>query len=165
MAGGQPWQQLVGFGPAEFPAYARLRFLPDPAYEEQSENDVHIDEGPAEIAQLRAVLQTLTRHTSTPDDCHFCLWDGWGSDLPGPKVVVPNRAYHLFRGSISDFDDWGMPDPAFIWPADHAWCVADDVDPHWAGIGADASAIDELLAVPRLDVVRADPLQDQPFYR
>jgi hypothetical protein len=179
------WQQLVGFGPEGFPAYARLRFLPDPAYEGQRENDVDIDE-----------------------DCYFCLWDGWGSDihggggvfiadwqtrtvrpgpqvapafpssvLRGPKVVIPNRAYFLFRGSVSDFGDWGaaemwpgqprlhMPNPAFIWPADHAWCVANDVDPHWAGIGADVSAIDRLLGDPRLDVVAANPREDQPAYR
>jgi hypothetical protein len=43
MASDRPWQQLVGFGPAGFPAYARLRFLPDPTYEGQSENDVEID--------------------------------------------------------------------------------------------------------------------------
>jgi hypothetical protein len=211
MAGDQPWDQLVGFGPAGFPAYARVRFLPDPAYEGQSENDVHADAdvgADAETAQLRAVLDTLTRHTGTPDDCYFCLWDGWGSDirggdgarvldwrtgtvrpgpqiapafppsvLQGPKVVVTNRAYFLFRGSVSDFGNWGaadawpgqprlhMPDPAFMWPADHAWCVANDVDPHWAGVGADVSAIDELLADPRLDVVAADPRQDQPAYR
>ena len=58
-----------------------------------------------------------------------------------------------------------MPDPAFIWPADHTWCVANDVDPHWAGIGADLSAIDQLLANPRLDVVAADPREEQPTYR
>ena len=57
-----------------------------------------------------------------------------------------------------------MPDPAFIWPADHAWCIANDVDPHWAGVGADGSAIDELLADSRLDVVPADRSQDQPYY-
>ena len=97
--------------------------------------------------------------------------------LHGPKVVVPSRAYFLFRGSISEFGDWGaadawlgqprlhMPNPAFIWPADHAWCVANDVDPHWAGIGADVLAVDELLADSRLDVVPADPSQDQPYYR
>jgi hypothetical protein len=176
----QSWQELAGFGPAGFPAYARLRFLPDPVYEGQSENDVDIDgDAPTETAQLRAVLETLTGHTRTPDDCYFCLWDGWGSDivLQGPKVVVPNRAYFLFRGSRADLGDWGaaeawpgqprrhVPDPAFIWPADHAWCVANDVDPHWAGIGADVSAIDQLLADPGLDVVRADPHEDQPAYR
>ena len=58
-----------------------------------------------------------------------------------------------------------LPDPAFVWPADHAWCLANDVDPHWAGIGADASAIDDLVADPRLDVVPADPRLRQPSYR
>jgi len=206
-ASDEPWERLVGFGPGGCPAYARLRFLPDPAYEGQRENDLDIHGPHDETAQLRAALDTLTRHTRTPDDCYFCLWDGWATDigggdgartldyrtgtvsrgpliapafppsvLHGPKVVVPNRAYFLFRGPISDFGDWGaadawpgqprlhMPDPAFIWPADHAWCVANDVDPHWAGIGADVAAIDELLADPRLDVVSADPHQDQPVY-
>lgn len=206
-----PQQQLIGFGPPGFPAYARLRFLPDPAYDGQSENDIDEgidDEVPSETAQLRAVLETLARHTRTPDECYFCLWDGWGSDiyggdgarivdwqtrtvrpgpsiapafgplvLSGPKVVLPDRAYFLFHGAASAFGDWGaaelwpgqprtnMPNPAFIWPADHAWCIADDVDPHWAGIGADTRAIDRLLADSRLDVVRADPRAKQPCYR
>ena len=203
------WEQLVGFGPEGFPAYARLRFIPDPAYDGQRENDVDVDaDAPTEAARLRVALDTLTRHTRPPDDCYFCLLDGWDSDinggdrafiadfqtgtvrrgpriapafppslLHGPKVVIPNRAYYLFRGPLSDFGDWGaaeewpgqprlhMPNPAFVWPADHAWCIANDVDPHWAGIGADLLAIDQLLADPRLDVVAADPHQDQPAYR
>jgi hypothetical protein len=78
------WQQLVGFGPEGFPAYARLRFLPDPAYEGQSEDDIDVHEdAPTETAQLRAALQMLTRHTRTAEDCYFCLWDGWGSDIQG----------------------------------------------------------------------------------
>lgn len=210
MAGDRPWQQLISLGPSGFPAYARLRFLPDPAYEGQSENDaVGRGEAPSsETAQLRAVLEMLTRHTRTPDDCYFCLWDGWGSDidgddgvqmldrrdgtvrrgpkitpafppsvLHGPKVVVPHRAYFLFRGGGADCGDWGaadlwpgrprlhIPDPAFIWPADHAWCIANDVDPHWAGIGATVAAVDQLRADPRLDIVPADPHEDQPAYR
>jgi hypothetical protein len=55
------------------------------------------------------------------------------SVLHGPKVVVPNRAYFLFRGSISDFGDWGAAD-------------------------------DQLLADPLLDVVPADPHEEQPSY-
>lgn len=206
MASDRPWEQLVGFGPGGFRAYARLRFLPDPANVGQEASGV--DDAHHETAQLHVALETLARQTRTPDDWYFCLWDGWGSDieggdgarsldcqtgavsrgpliapafppsvLHGPKVVVPNRAYFLFRGSASDLGDWGaadawpgqrrlhMPDPAFIWPADQAWCVANDVDPHWAGIGADVSAIDQLLADSRLDVVLADPSQDQPYYR
>jgi len=57
-----PWQQLVEFGhratgPPGFPAYARLRFLPDPAHGGQSENDVEPDEdSPSDTVRLRAVL-------------------------------------------------------------------------------------------------------------
>lgn len=215
----RPWDQLVGFGPAGFPAYARLRFLPDPAYPGQSENDVEVDEAAlSETDQVRMVLDVLAGYTSTPNDCYFCLWEGWGLQgitsppminprpdsptrhpatdpslrvepspafdlsfrapaLREPLVVVPNRAYLLFYGSVTDLGDrgsatrWpgqpslGSADPAFIWPADHAWCVANDVDPHWAGIGATTSAIDELIADTRLDVALADPRTDQPHYR
>ena len=203
-----PWQQLAGFGPSGFTAYARLRFLPDPAYDGQSENDVDFDDGVSESAKLSAALQVLSRHTSTPDAYYFCLWDGWGwnedsadsalidfesgsarpvsheAARPGvapsspssahkePKVVIPNRAYFLFQVSeVGDRDLaqgrlWpDLPDPAFIWPADRAWCLANDVDPHWAGIGAGALAIDGLVADPLLDVVPADPRLDQPSYR
>jgi hypothetical protein len=174
-----PWHELVVFGPSGFEAYARLRFLPDPVHAGQPETETD-DDAPSEHELLRATLDVLRQHTRAPDDCYFCLWDGWGSNSlprPGlnqPKVVVPNRAYFLFRGALSEFDDWGAASPggprsylppAFIWPADHAWCVANDVDPHFAGIGADSAAIDQLLAHPGLDVVAADPSMQPPHYR
>jgi hypothetical protein len=218
-----PWDQLVRFGPSGFPAYARLRLLPDPEYAGQQESDAEVDDGGAsESAQLAAVLQVLSRHTRTPDDCYFCLWDGWGPGTkvsasqdwhglppiyggdggqlvegqtdtarpalqaapafpplvqPSPKVAVPHRAYFLFHGKLSELGDWDgaelwpdqarseTPDPAFIWPADQAWCIANDVDPHWIGIGADTGAIEALIAHPLLDVVPADPREDQPRYQ
>jgi hypothetical protein len=206
--GDLPWQRLVTFGPAGFPAYARLRFLPDPAYPGQSEADAALDaDAPPETGQLRALLDTLARFTSSPDDCYFCLWDGWFSEFTGstgvtavhqvsgtarpglwtepvprhrvpaqPKVRLPHRAYYLFQGMLSDFGDWGadeslpdvtsqhVPYPAFIWPSDHRWCVAKDVDPHWAGVAAELAAIDRLLADPRLDVVPAAPDEVPPRY-
>lgn len=223
-SGHQP-QQLIDFGPPGFSAYVRLRFLPDPVHHDQSENDVNLaHDAPLEAVQLRAAVQVLAGHTRTPDDCYFCLWDGWGWTVHGsdgawtldrepvtaaaladwpvssnpppagivpaavdrsgeppspprtPKVVLPHRAYFLFRGSASDIGNWprsrkgsdhneDMVTPAFIWPADHAWCLANDVDPHWAGIGANAAAIAQLMADPLLDVVPADPRDDQPRYR
>jgi hypothetical protein len=195
-----PWDRLVTFGPGDFPAYARLRFIPDPTWEGQSENEVDRDEdAPSDGDQLRALLEVLAQHTRTADDVYFCLWDGWGLDggsvyidgnghrrteqpsfppevLVAPRVVVPHRAYLLFRGPLSELGDWGEaehwpgrrrtcpPEPAFVWPADRAWCVAKDVDPHWAGIGAGHDAVERLLAHPVLDVVRADPRRQQPGY-
>jgi len=51
---------------------------------------------------------------------------------------------------------------AFVWPADHRWCFASDVDPHWAGIGAEQVAIDRLVGDPGLDVVRVQPNEIPP---
>jgi hypothetical protein len=173
---------MVSFGPTGFPACARLRFLPDPAYEGQSENDVDSDI-PYAGDQWPALVELLASHTRTPGDCYFGLWDGWGFDSlrDQPKFSLyhdfpdarrfPVRSYFLFRGPLSEVGDWDgdgltLPyEPAFVWPADRAWCVAYDVDPHWAGIGADTSVVARIVADPRLDAVAADPAQDQPEYR
>jgi hypothetical protein len=190
---GIAWERLVGFGPPGFPAYARLRFFPDPAFVGQSQNDVDCDRGaPSDVARLRASMETLTRHTGTPDACYFCVWEGWplqrregtaersvhpSAVLDVPQVVIPNRAYFLLKGDLSDLAQWDATrawlgqrrlldvPPAFMWPADHAWCIACDVDQHYAGIGAATAAIDQLLADPRLDPVPADPREIQPAYR
>lgn len=209
-----PWSRLVGFGPAGFDAYARLRLMPDPARPGQTENDVEAETWRTD--QLPTLFEVLATQTETPEDCYFCVWEGFGDAVvaidddavyiddetagaqlerpvaqPGlapepagspllphlPKVVVPNRAYWLFRGPLADVGTWdtaqGWPDqcrlrnaePAFVWPSDHAWCVALDVDPHWAGIGGNLALITKLTTDPRLDVVPADPTKDQPLYQ
>jgi hypothetical protein len=175
----QPWHRLAARGPLGYPMYARARFIPDPSFEGQREIDVHVADGALTgFEQLGIVLEILARYTATPEDCYFCLWDGWSAPRFGdhlPKVAIPNRAYWLFRGTITDFGDWGAagdkrlpygqaPDPAFVWPADRAWCVARDVDPHFATVGATAGAIAHLVADSRIDVVADDPGREPPYY-
>lgn len=158
-------------------------FLPEPDYEWPLENDPARDVHARTAEQWRALLELLGAHTRTPDDCYFALWEGWPFPEPirAPKFGVPRsaripaRSYFLFRGSLSSAGDWGDtgfssagPEPyehAFVWPADRAWCVACDVDPHWAGIGADAAVITRLIADALLDAVAADPSGEQPAYR
>lgn len=175
----QPWMRLATFGPSTFESYARLRIVPDPTEEGQAE----ADHGPPvieepELEQLRTLVGALSRWTSTPGDAYHCLWDGWGDvGLGEPGVRHEPRAYHLFRGPLSQLGEWGVllgqgraseRVPAFVWPSDRAWCLAFDVDLHWAGIGASEEAIEtivEELAVPgTLDLVRADPREAQPSY-
>lgn len=93
-----------------------------------------------------------------------------------PQVVLHHRAYWLFRGPLVDVGTWDTAvewpgqcwldgaEPAFIWRADHEWCLARDVDPHGAGIGGTPAPITRLMTDPRLDVVPPDPTEDQPFY-
>lgn len=177
---GTPAQQLITFGPSSFQAFARLRFIPDPVDPNQHEADVDVpEEHPSDIEQVRRVLRLLAAFTSTAQECYFCLWEGY-SDAPlpphvqrGPLVELPHRRYALLRGALNDIDAWeadlggGQPiaPPAFVWPADHRWCLASDVDPHWAGVGAEQAAIDALLGDPQLDVVPASPADSQPQYR
>ncbi|WP_459643588.1 hypothetical protein [Kineococcus sp. NUM-3379] len=183
----QPWHRLVSLGPAGFAAYARLRFVPDPTWPGQFEGDVALGPGPdapSENDQVRAALTVLAAHTATADRCFFAVWDGWGlvpTDEATPRMRVPNRDHLLFEGSASDLGDsrqWDRvlrprdgrgtwadgPCPAFVWPADRAWCLTRDVDTHYAAIGASGAAVQDLLDLPHLDVVPADLGEEPPHH-
>lgn len=132
------------------------------------------DGHPSDWEQARQALAVLERFTTTPDELFVCVWEGCGTPLPpaifrGRLVGVPARQYLMAQGTASDLDAWeslfeyGGPVPAFVWPADHAWCFASDVDPHWAGIGGSGPAIEALVNSP-LDVVEARPADKQPCY-
>jgi hypothetical protein len=45
------------------------------------------ESGNLDIAALRALCDTLTRHTSTPARCWFCLWEGYGWLHGSPGVA------------------------------------------------------------------------------
>jgi hypothetical protein len=174
------FDELTTFGPPGFEAYARLRYIPDPTTAGQSENDVVglPDDHLTELDQARRALARLAGYTSTPGDCYYCIWDGYGdlnlAAVPGEPTVLhfPHRRYTLMEGPLDALQTWesgpgmGGPlvPPALIWPADHSWCFVSDVDPHWAGIGASSEAIDQLLGDPAIDVATADPGQRQPYY-
>ena len=92
ISSGVPWERLVSFGPSGFADYARVRFLPDPAYEGQSENDVDWNAVPCASDQWVALLELLSAHTRTANECYLCLWEGWPfpqSVLQGPKLTIP----------------------------------------------------------------------------
>jgi hypothetical protein len=184
-----PWTRLVTFGPAGFAAYTRVRFIPDPSHQGQRESEADLCASPSETAQWRVLLQLLATETADPSDCYFGLWDGWGFPEAAhrwptfgvpPGAPVALRSFFLFRGALSDAQIWGThaaagiwgrPEfsnggtPALVWPSDHTWCVAADIDPHWAGVGATVPASERLVADRRLDAVAADPDGRQPAYR
>lgn len=182
---GIDWERLVTFGPPGFAGYARLRLIPDPTRPGQQEADNQLPEDHrSDLEQIRRAIDLLRPFAATGEDGYFGVWDGWGgwggTDFPvagrrGPLVEVypgrPYRSYVLLRGSLADLDQWtevfgssGPPLPAFVWSADRSWCLAKDVDPHWAGIGASQAAMAALLGDPVLDVVPAEPDQPQPTY-
>lgn len=175
----EEWDRLAARGPVCFDKYARLRIIRDPSYPGQREGEVKVDPGALhDTEQIGVVLAELARFTGTPDDCYFLIWNGWPSfraDDSTPKVSIPNRDYFLFHGSLADFPEWNRqieallhdddaPTPAFVWPADRAWCVTCDVDPHFASLGGTGDAMDAIVALTEVDVVADDPNTSPPYY-
>lgn len=157
-----PWDRLASFGPPAFDAYARLWFGPGP----DGQTNGPASRTSTDHAKVQALCELLHAENGTPLDCYFAIWDGW-PDLSevvqrSPRIHIPHRAYCLLRGSLTDFDQWhpgetGFNLASFIWPADHAWCIASDVDHGWAGIGAGTDTIERLLSQSRLNITAADP--------
>lgn len=124
------------------------------------------------------IIETLVQHlrpaTTTPNECFFAIWEGFaGSAVPAsltPKLVLPGRAYHVFTGplaaALTSYDAMQFHHPAWPhhmsanlwWPADHAWCVATEVDFAWTYVGASRACIDAVLADPRLEAVETSAL-------
>ena len=133
-------------------------------------------------AQVLAGLARLW--TGEPERCWFCFWDGYdlvgtpltlpghvgmrppdpvpAAVLHGPRVRLPDRDYLLYAGpveavtavaALSDSEHT----PNLWWPADHAWCVATEIDLPWTYVGGPAGLIDRILADERIEALPAEP--------
>jgi len=54
---------------------------------------------------LRAACNALAEHTSTPDQCWFCLWNGYGWLRHTATSVIEARPSGLFAAPVSTFSD------------------------------------------------------------
>ena len=108
------------------------------AFTDQAEGTELAGEEPG----LRAALVTLARYTATPASAYAAIWEGWTGSDPAPeapRVEIPHRAMLLFTGSVEVLRDapaiawYGSAErcyqaPHLVWPEDHAWCLACEVD-------------------------------------
>ena len=73
--------------------------------------------------------------------------------------------HFLFTGRLDEAGEWGaasygqgvprdINSPNLIWPADHTWFVTTTIDGTWTGVAGSAGLVADLLAEPRLEVVR-----------
>jgi hypothetical protein len=120
------------------------------------------------------LAEIVSDHSSAPDDCWFCLWNGYGGlskDVPepvfaGPLVRLPYREYLLYRGPAAAVcadsvlgpyaGRWGYTANLW-WPRDHAWCVASEIDLAWSYVGGSRDLISQLLGDARLEALPAQP--------
>jgi len=69
--------------------------------------------------------------------------------MDNPKVLLPNRAYHLFSGELTAAltMGWDTPQsPSLFWPADRSCCGATEIDFDPTLVGGTRALIDEVMA-------------------
>ena len=120
------------------------------------------------------LVATLKRHTSTPEHCYLCIWEGYGSfeeQFPqAARVALPDRTYLMFEGPIDavrELAGWGnnrMLPPNLWWPADCAWCCATEIDFFETIVGGSAACVDEILACPELETFQVSPDSRVDFF-
>ena len=125
------------------------------------------DDAPAEghlpASVATSLITVLRSHTTTPQDCWFGVWHGFGGIVSAvPTLRIPEREYWLVRGPIELAAANMAPEPSeqsvnLWWPADRSWCVATDIDLLSTYVGGSAACIAELLATPALEVAPASP--------
>ena len=135
--------------------------------------------------QTNTLIALLARHTSTPEACFFCLWDGYGylygsvarmsfrfegEPTPNapPRAVTRPRRPKLRQSRVRlPYRDYllftgsvqqgaGWEDgPNLWWPADRTWCVASEIDFPYTYVGGSRSLIEEVVAHPLLESLPA----------
>jgi hypothetical protein len=137
-------------------------------------------EGSLYVPDAEVLAATARDWTATPEDCWFCVWDGFGWETAstfeeprrdpvpgpvreGPRVHLPHRDYLLYQGpaeavvTLASLDGtWGQC-PNIWWPADRAWCVASEIDLQWTYVGGSHGLIDAILADDRIEALPAAP--------
>lgn len=120
--------------PPDYDVYVRIEFRQDSAADVARSGGEPVD-------AVRSALATLVSLT-TAGIGYAAIWEGWVSGAPAPqapRVQIPNRAMLLFAAPVEALRDapalawYGLAtgvtqEPHLVWPEDHAWCLACEVD-------------------------------------
>jgi hypothetical protein len=163
------WRDLVRYGPPGFDVYVRIALVED------ADGAGREGEEPA----LRTALATLVGHTTTPASGYAAIWESWISGVPAPRaprVAIPDRVMLLFTGPVEELRDapalawYGSArgvyqEPHLVWPEDHAWCLACEVDEEVEFTVGCSVGASEALARALPGAVRRCSSESAPMYR
>lgn len=129
------------------------------------------------LPDAEVLAEALRGFTTTPEQCFFGLWAGYGfagppvregsslvallpDSIPDavraePLFELPGREYLLYEGPVEAVTATaGVGDGQtanLAWPADHAWCLASEIDLAWTYVGGSESLVEHLLADERIE--------------
>lgn len=155
------WSGRTVHSLAEFERLA----IPRPGVDSPSPFVQRPTDGSLRLGAFDVLREHLAAQTSTPDQCYFGIWEGFGWLERGRSgistVTLPERVYAVFMGPIEAATEVGWTSsngrfmresPSLLWPADRAWFVSTDVDQDSTFFGGSRSLVDALEADPRLEV-------------
>lgn len=120
--------------------------------------------GGMDIGSLDALCEILIAHTADPSHCYFGLctiesWlDSFSADELKPLLKLPMERDHVVLfGPLSAVDQITRGRPNLIWPADHSWFVASEVDFDSTLVGGSAELIKAIVESPELEAWQVEP--------
>jgi len=172
----EPWEQLVTMGPAGFESYARIRYLDEDRISQEAlygHLRVYLTDQTKTPADCFHALWDGSADgmygdapRGTPPWFPAGVLSGPKLRIP-PDLPIPARQYLLFRGPLEQIGHWGarelpagspkydeLPAPHLLWPGDHRWFVATDVDSDFTWAGGSEELIDAVTGDPELNAER-----------
>ena len=131
------------------------------------------------------LARTLRRFTTTPEQCWFCLWEGFsfrgqplaapGQAVPkpedpipadvraGPRVHLPHRDYLLYEGAVEavtapvNLSPLDDQTANLWWPSDRSWAVGTELDLPWTYVGGSADLVEAIVSDGEIEALPAGP--------
>lgn len=129
-------------------------------------------EGSLYVADAEVLAATLRELTSTPEQCWFGLWSGYGPHRGcyGPELELDSRAYYIFAGPVEHAFTTTLTTqedhtPNLWWPENRSWFVATEIDSQSTYVGGSRSLIGQLVdnsRIEALEVAVTDMIAVQP---
>ena len=121
--------------------------------------------------QVLAALAPLLRvQTATPDDALAAYWvGGTGQGLVGRSVTIDRYDYVLAQTGTAELAElgWGRhigfrtdEPPQLLWPEDHAWVLATEIDWDSTIVAGSRTLIDSILTDDRFEAYPVDENSD-----
>lgn len=162
------WETVANWAGRHMHSLAQWDFLFRPKSEPSAPAPfvAHPDTNGLPRRQLATLCELLANHTSTPELCFVCVWEGHGwtaadSEWAASPVVRWDERTFLVRqgplglalavGPHGAHGEINPAPPSIFWPADRAWLVASDPDLDSTYVGGSHALIETVLAHPGLE--------------
>lgn len=128
------------------------------------------DVGHLDPQVLAALAPVLAARTATPHDALAAFWvGGTGQGLVGRSVTIDRYEYILVETDTAELAEpgWGRrlgfamdEPPQVLWPEDHAWVLATEIDWDSTIVGGSLTLVDSILSDGRFEAYRVDEDSD-----